>query len=364
MGACDETSLISRTMTFAILFGSLFPLAGVRAADQPAGAADAPPVKAKPILDIPFFTVNDNRLTYSFIPKATDPGAFSVQPNGTVNGTTAKQDFAYTHFDVWAYGTNFFQIEYLKSDHNDPAGPCSNAGVLLSGAPADCAGALDSYITARSTIGFNQVFNTNAFTWGPLRNVSFEFGGDYETENTLFAPAKETIMAGLQFQFDLPYKGYFNVAPMAMKEWIHNAFKQCGLFGPGTPGVTCLDDGNVEQEVGWALETNYYMDLGFLPESMRYFALSGRAAWYGPRGNSAAPLPNTGVGRFSNNTVVEWNTEPIRLTFDASKAMWGAKYSHFLEFWVAYRYRLNKFGLKRRRCARSVHPCCKRGQHQ
>ena len=78
---------------------------------------------------------------------------------------------------------------------------------------------------------------------------------------------------------------------------------------------------------------------------MRYFALSGRAAWYGPRGNSAAPLPNTGVGRFSNNTVVEWNTEPIRLTFDASKAMWGAKYSHFLEFWVAYRYRLNKFGL-------------------
>jgi hypothetical protein len=42
---------------------------------------------------------------------------------------------------------------------------------------------------------------------------------------------------------------------------------------------------------------------------------------------------------------VELNSEPVRFTFDASKAMWGDKYSHFLEYWVAYRYRLNKFGL-------------------
>ena len=42
---------------------------------------------------------------------------------------------------------------------------------------------------------------------------------------------------------------------------------------------------------------------------------------------------------------MEFNSEPIRLTFDASKAMWGGKYSHFVDVWVAYRYWQNKFGL-------------------
>jgi hypothetical protein len=94
-----------------------------------ANAADLPPVpvKAKPIPDLPFFLVVDDRVTYSWMPKGTDPGAFSVQPNGSINGTTAKSVYSFTHFDVWAYGTNFFTISMLKSDHNDPAGPCTGA---------------------------------------------------------------------------------------------------------------------------------------------------------------------------------------------------------------------------------------------
>ena len=43
--------------------------------------------------------------------------------------------------------------------------------------------------------------------------------------------------------------------------------------------------------------------------------------------------------------AIEFNGEPIRLTFDASKAIWGPKYSHFVDVWVAYRYWQNKFGL-------------------
>jgi hypothetical protein len=39
------------------------------------------------------------------------------------------------------------------------------------------------------------------------------------------------------------------------------------------------------------------------------------------------------------------HSEPIRLTFDASKAFMGSKYSHLLDVCVAYRYRQNKFGL-------------------
>src|SRR6266851_4518901 len=267
----------------------------------PAGFASAADmaVKAKPITDVPFFFVIDNRVTYSYIFSGTDPGMFTVRPNGTIDGKTEKQVYSFTHFDAWAYGTNFFTISMFKSGHNDPASPCTNAGTIF-GVPADCAGATEIYGLFRSTFGWNEIFNTKAFSVGPLRNISFEVGMDAGTDNTFLAPAKRDVVAGLQFAFDLPYKGYFNVAPLVYWEFFaHNAFNQCGLFGPGIPGVTRLSDGNVKYNATWAVETNYYMDLGFLPPSMQFFSISGRAGWYGKKGDQNAPLVGLGVGPFS-----------------------------------------------------------------
>ena len=95
------------------------------AADLPVKAA----VKAAP--DVPFFSLTDNRVTYSYIFSGTDPGVFSIRPEGSINGKTAKQVYSLTHFDAWAYGTNFFAILMYKSGHNDPASPCTNAGVVF-----------------------------------------------------------------------------------------------------------------------------------------------------------------------------------------------------------------------------------------
>ncbi len=86
------------------------------------------------------------------------------------------------------------------------------------------------------------------------------------------------------------------------------------------------------------------MDLGFLPENMQYFSVSGRLGWYGKKGTDTQPLPYFPANQVFN-TKVEFNSEPIRLTMDASKAIWGPKYSHFVDVWVAYRYWQNKFGL-------------------
>ena len=72
---------------------------------------------------------------------------------------------------------------------------------------------------------------------GPLHNISFEVGAEGETENNYLAPNKRAFEAGLQFAFDLPYKGYFNVAPLAYKEINHNAFDQCGLLWSRIPGA-------------------------------------------------------------------------------------------------------------------------------
>ena len=60
---------------------------------------------------------------------------------------------------------------------------------------------------------------------------------------------------------------------------------------PRSPGLTCLSDGNTKFKPTWAVETNYYMDLGFLPENMQYFSISGRVGWYGKKGTENEPLP-------------------------------------------------------------------------
>src|SRR4029077_9307684 len=155
-----------------------------------AGAADLPVKAKKPPPDLPFFLLIDDRITYSYMPKGTDPGQFSVNPNGTVNGKTAKQVYSFTHFDVWGYGTNFFTISLFKSDHNDAANPCINAGVTFTGALENCAGATEIYGLFRSTFGWNELFNTKMFTIGPLHNISFYVGSDANSENNYLAPAK------------------------------------------------------------------------------------------------------------------------------------------------------------------------------
>jgi hypothetical protein len=339
-----EMSFVKTAIAAAALSLAAFASIGL------ARAADLPVKAVKKAPDLPWFILIDDRVSFSWMPKGTDPGAFSINPaNGGINSTTAKQVYSFTHFDIWQYGTNFFNVSMFKSDHNDPANPCTNAGVITSPTAgfatvsAACEGATEIYGLFRSTFGWNELFGTKAFTMGPLHNISFEVGMDANTENNYLSPAKRDFVAGLQFQFDLPYKGFFDVAPLLYYEFYNrNAFTQCGagwqLPAPAIPGVNCLVDGNRSFDPTWAIETNYYMDLGFLPENMQLWSISGRAAWYGKKGPENAPLPGS-------STAVEFNSEPIRLTFDASKAIWGPKFTHFVDVWVAYRYWQNKYGL-------------------
>jgi len=323
-----RTKAIAAAALSLAAIATVAPMSFAHAADLPVKA------KAKPVVDSPFFFVNDNLITYAVQFNATDPG---------VTAKTVKQVYAYTHFDVWAYGTNFITLSLAKSDHADPASPCGDPFNLN---PGNCAGAAEFYGLIRSTFGWNQLFNTKMFSvGGVLNNISFEVGVDGETENQFLAPNKKDVVAGLQFAFDLPYKGFLDIAPLYYQEWNHNAYLTPGLVGTGcvTVGGFCtgISDGNTKFDATWALEINYYMDLGFLPESINYFSVSGRAGFYGAKGAGAGP---TAV-QASNNTAMEINSEPIRLTFDASKAIYGTKYAHFLDVWVAYRFWENKFGL-------------------
>jgi hypothetical protein len=327
-----QTAFVAAALSLAALAST----GSAGAADLPANGADLP-VKAKAPADLPFFQLIDDRVTFAYMPTAAFAGDYTRNPDGSFDGKSSKQVYAFTHFDVWAYGTNFLNVSLEKWGHNVPASPCTNAGTI-KGSAADCAGASFAWGVLRSTFGWNEIFNTKAFTMGPLRNISFEVGADASTSDLYTGHAKRAFVAGLQFAFDLPYKGYLNVAPMAYKDFGHNANTQCGLSSPFVPGITCNSDGNTDFDTTWTVETNYYMDLGFLPQNMQFWSISGRASLIGPKGNQNAPI-STGAA-----TAVSLDAEPLRLTLDASKVFWGPKYSHFVDLWVSYRYAQNKAG--------------------
>jgi len=271
-------------------------------------AADLPAKKAPaPVAAAPMFFVNDNTVSYSYQFNATDPG---------IKGKFGKNVFSFTHFDVWAMGTNFFTVDLLKSPSADPSAPCMSAS-------SQCSGATEIYGLFRSTLGLNQVFGTKAFSMGPLNNVSLEVGADFNTENNYVAPAKKSLVAGLQFSFGLPYKGYFNISPLYFKEWNHNSY------------LSSVNGGTTEFDGTWAVETVYALPLGFLPESVP-LTFSGRAAFYGPKGkgNSAEQF----------QTVTTFNSEQ-RLTLDVGKMAFGSSKADLVSVFVAYRYWTNKFGI-------------------
>ena len=78
---------------------------------------------------------------------------------------------------------------------------------------------------------------------------------------------------------------------------------------------------------------------------MQYFSISGRAGWYGKKGDRTAFRAARASATVLHRAKIEFNREPIRLTFDAARRSGVPKYSHFVDVWVAYRYWQNKFGL-------------------
>src|SRR5258708_22740508 len=106
---CDKKKFFVSSNTLGdTMYRSTITLAAIFAAavSGSAGAADLP-VKAKPIkaTEAPYFLVNENSLSYHYEFTATNPGA----------GRTPKHVGTFSHFDVWAYGTNFINIDLLKA---------------------------------------------------------------------------------------------------------------------------------------------------------------------------------------------------------------------------------------------------------
>src|ERR1700737_4355214 len=94
LGVFRMFSRVSLFAAAALSLALLAPTGSASAADLPVKA------KVKAVADLPFFLLIDDRVTFSWMPKGTDPGEFSNKPGGGLNSTTAKQVYFFPHFDT------------------------------------------------------------------------------------------------------------------------------------------------------------------------------------------------------------------------------------------------------------------------
>lgn len=258
------------------------------------------------------------------MPTATNPGA----------GQTPKNVGFFSHFDVWSYGTNYAQVEYLKATNgaNPPSGtpeaPCDQGGPAFPPGASRCSGYSEVYGLYRGTLGWNQLFNTKAFAVNPLTNMEFAYGADLNWDNTTLASRKRSIQAGLQFDFATPYKGFFNTGIYAYKEWQNDGFASTFPFQP-IPNPS----GDVNFNTTWAVEINYTQPLGSSP--FKYKLL---VSIHGPRGCGEVCEP-LGPGLIRTN---EYLTQQ-NIVFDVGQAFWNQPDRYYI--FAGYRWWKNKFGI-------------------
>jgi len=317
---CDKKKFFVSSNTLGdTMYRSTITLAAIFAAavSGSAGAADLP-IKAKPVkaTEAPYFLVNENSVSYRYEFTATNPGA----------GKTPKHVGTFSHFDVWAYGTNFFNIDWLKATSSrTPA----NGGVACFGGgnlPTPCQGYTEIYGFFRSTLGWNELTHSKMFAYGPLKNISFAYGADFNTDNTQLGSAKKSVQGGLQADFAMPFNGNLSLSAFAYKEWQHDGFAALGVINPS---------GAVEFKTTWGVGANYNQPLGFLPTwlPLTYKALVGL---HGPKGFGENPVVAVG------DRKTELFTQQT-LDLDTGKIFWSKP--NMWSMWVGYRYWHNKFGI-------------------
>lgn len=296
-------SFVRLGTAMAVISSAVMPTLAL-AADMPVKATIGAPAAAPVIL------FQDTTIGYNYEFDGKTPNATYSIP---------KQVFEVQHIDTWTYGTNFFLVQLLKSGSIDPASPSRTPGV------GD--GALEVYGLYRGTLSGNALTGTKMFSVGPIRDVSFIFGGDLEAKNNYFAAQKRDYVFGGQVSFDVP--GYLTVALNYYQEYNHNGVAQ-GLIAAGLLRPNANNDmlGKVSYDPTAEIEVAYMQPLTFtgLPLKVQGFV------------NFVLPK---GLDAYGAKTVTEIYSQN-RLLLDVTKMLdiKGPK----TEVFVGYKYWGNKFG--------------------
>lgn len=210
-----------------------------------------------------------------------------------------KHILSLTHVSGYDYGQNFFNLDLLQSDENDPA----NGDQKGEGD-----GAFEAYLTYRHQLHLGKVFDAD-LSFGPVKEVALSGGFDLNTKNTAFGPRKQLLLVGPTLKFDVP-KGFLDVSAFYAHERNRNGFKPAGQ-----KDVTFSD--YTVYNVSWGLP----FDVGAVPMKFQGFANYNTAKGQGTDYEILArPSLMVDVGQ---------------LAFNKSNTVWAG---------VGYEYWNNKFG--------------------
>jgi nucleoside-specific outer membrane channel protein Tsx len=152
---------------------------------------------------------SDTFVGYQYSNQFRDPGLL---------GTQVKNRLELSGAAGWDYGTNFFDVNMLSATKSAPAN--TSTGQPAPGAP----GNTEVYVVYRSSFDLGKIFKTN-LGFGPVREVDFTVGFDFDSQDNHFASNKKLMMAGPQFGFDVSH-GFWNLGIGACREANYNGVVQ------------------------------------------------------------------------------------------------------------------------------------------
>ncbi len=115
-----------------------------------------------------------------------------------------KDIINFSHVSGYKYGSNFFNVDFLKSDEKDPAGAGSTNG------------AHEVYIVYRNTVDLEKAAGVAA-KFGPVRGMGVTFGFDVNAKTDAgYNSKKRMLVVGPTLFVDVP--GFLNVSLLLLKE--------------------------------------------------------------------------------------------------------------------------------------------------
>jgi nucleoside-specific outer membrane channel protein Tsx len=129
-------------------------------------------------------------------------GSKFAEPFGSTEIT--KNIYGLTHASGYKYGSNFFNVDLLLSNKNDPASAGSTEG------------AREVYVVYRNTVDLEKVTG-KSFKSGVVRGLGVTAGFDFNTKTDVgYNSKKEMLVVGPTLMLDVP--GFLNVSLLALAE--------------------------------------------------------------------------------------------------------------------------------------------------
>jgi hypothetical protein len=249
---------------------------------------------------------SDTYVSYRYIPNES---AFEADARGG-KVDVAKNIVAITHISGYKYGTNFVNVEILKSDSNNPAA----TGTVFP-ARGSNSGAQEVFAIYRHDLSLSAV-SGSSMKFGPVKDVTLTAGFNAGSKNDFNGASPRALLIGPTLQFDLP-SGFFSAGVQAYKET--NNSEVANFFTKEGAHQTFRTTGQLN--LAWGIPFNAGLPAKF----------KGFLSYTGSKGRGTA---------HGDDTKPETLMDAL-LMFDVG-SVWGKKDT----WWggVGYRYWNNKFG--------------------